>query len=133
MNVETYKILWDFQHDFDQIEDETKMINIFNDIKLTNFYENKQLWNGCFGSMSIIRHDYLISINNKYNISKLLECVLNRYNRKSFERVIACLLQIDRINETLFGNIFDYTPWGINFQDKDNYKYLPITKIWTGR
>jgi hypothetical protein len=91
MTVDTYKIIWDFEHGSDQIKDETIMIKLFNDTELLNFYENKQLWKGCFGGMSIITHAYLTFINNKYDISKLLDYVLVRYNRCSFERVIACL------------------------------------------
>ena len=72
-------------------------------------------------------------INNKYSISKLLYCVLNRYSRCSFERVIACLLQINEKNESLLGNIHKYCPWGVSFEEKEHYKYLPITKVWTGR
>lgn len=93
MNVNKYKLLWEFEHHWDQIENETKMIKAFNDEDLLKFYENKNLWKGCFGGMSIIKHDYLVFINNKYDISKLLNFVLTRYNRCSFERVIACLLQ----------------------------------------
>ena len=59
MSVDNYKIIWEFEHKWDQIEDERRMIDIFNDIELKNFYENKQLWKGCFGGMSIIKHDYL--------------------------------------------------------------------------
>ena len=62
-SVEKYKFLWDFQHNWDQIEDETVMIKLFNDEKLLNFYNNKNLWKGCFGGMSIITHDYLTYIN----------------------------------------------------------------------
>jgi hypothetical protein len=108
MSVEKYKFLWEFEHDWDQIKDETRMINIFNDVELKKFYENKNLWKGCFGGMSIITHDYLKFINSKYDINKLLHCVLNRYNRCSFERVIACLLQKNEKKETLLGNIHSY-------------------------
>ena len=38
-------------------------------------------------------HDYLTKINNKYDISKLLDCITTRYNRCSFERVIGCLME----------------------------------------
>ena len=96
MSVDKYKMIWCFYtHYHDQIEDETNMIKMFNDKELLDFYENKSLWDGCFGCMSIITHDYLTDINNRYDISKLLGCVLNRHNRCSFERVIACLLQIN--------------------------------------
>ena len=131
--INKYKLLWEFEHHWDQIEDETKMIEIFNDKELLSFYENKNLWKGCFGGMSVIRHDYLIDINNKYEISKLLNYVLNRYNRCSFERVIACLLQINEKKETLLGNIHRYSRRGITIDNKKNCKSLPLLKIWTGR
>ena len=133
INVDNYNILWEFEHNWDQIEDETNMINIFNDSELKEFYENKDLWKGCFGGMSIISHKYLTHINNKYDISKLLDCVLNRYNRCSFERVIACLLQKEGAKETLLGNIHNYCKWGLTFEEKDSYLHLPIFKCWTGR
>ena len=133
MSVEKYKFLWEFEHNWDQIEDETRMIDIFNDLELNKFYENKDLWKGCFGCMTIITHDYLSYINNKYDISKLLDYVLNRHNRCSFERVIACLLQKEGKKETLLGNIHNYCNWGIKFNEIDNYKNLPLIKHWNGR
>ena len=133
MNVKKYRIIWEIEeHQWDQIEDETRMINIFNDLELKEFYENKNLWKGCFGGMSIIAHDYLIYINKKYDISKLLDLVLNRYNRCSFERVIGCLLQKEGKNETLLGNITNYCSV-ISFEEIDKHKHLPIIKCWTGR
>jgi hypothetical protein len=129
LNVDKYKIIWDFEHEWDQIEDETKMINLFNDSELLAFYEDKNLWKGCFGCMTIITHDYLMYINCKYDISKLLDHVLSRYNRSSFERVLACLLQVNDKNETLLGNIHEYCEWGINFHEKDNNNHLPLIKI----
>jgi hypothetical protein len=133
MSVEKYRFIWDFDHRWDQIDDETRMINVFNDLEFTEFYKNKNLWTGCFGCMSIITHDYLTHINNKYDISKLIDCVLNRYNRCSFERVIACLLQKEGNQKTLLGNIHNYSVWGIKFNEIDNYKHLPLIKCWTGR
>jgi hypothetical protein len=132
-NINKYKLLWEFEHFWDQLEDESRMIYMFNDLELVEFYNNKNLWKGCFGGMIIITHDYLTFINNKYDLSKLLNCVLNRYNRCSFERVIACLLQKHGDKETLLGNIHRYCPWGITFEQIDNYKHLPIIKCWTGR
>ena len=132
-NVDKYKLLWEFEHNCDQIEDETKMIKLFNDETLLKFYENKILWKGCFGAMSIIKHDFLKEINDKYDLNKLLDCVLNRYNRCSFERVIGCLLQKEYKTKSLYGCIYTYMPWGITWSQKDNYSYLPLVKVWTGR
>jgi hypothetical protein len=132
-NVDKYKLIWEFEHDCDQIKDETKMIMLFNDVELLKFYQNKDLWKGCFGGMSIITHDYLMYVDNKYDISKLLDHVLTRFNRCSFERVIACLLQKNEKKETLLGNIYSYCPWGINIKQINNCKHLPLIKIWSGR
>ena len=132
-SIDKYKILWSFNHDWDQIENERQMINVFNDPELKNFYENKFLWKGCFGAMTIITHDYLKYINNKYDISKLIPYILNRYNRCSFERVIACILQKDYNNEALLGDIHKYCEYGITFDKIDNYKHLPIIKCWSSR
>lgn len=133
LSVDKYKLLWEFEHPCDQIIDETKMIKLFDNEELLRFYENKNLWKGCFGGMSIITHDYLLFINNKYDISKLFDCIKTRYNRCSFERVIACLLQINGKKETLLGNIHEYCPWGITFDEKENFAHLPLIKVWTGR
>ena len=90
--------------------------------------------------MSIITHDYLTHINNKYDISKLIGYVLNRYNRCSFERVIACLLQKEQKKDSLLGNVHKYFEdhdyaWGLPFKEvaKHKHKQLPIIKFWSGR
>ena len=140
LHVDKYKFIWDFAPSkWDQIEDETRMIKLFNDIELLKFYENKNLWKGCMGGMSIITYDFLQSINNKYDLSKLLNCVLTRYNRASFERVIACLLQKEHPRQTLLGDINEYckTKMGggalVRFNEKYKYEHLLISKVFTGR
>jgi hypothetical protein len=132
--IDKYKMIWGFNnHSWDQIEDETKMINLFNDKELLDFYENKSLWDGCFGGMTIISFDFLQFINSKYDISKLLDCVLSRHNRCSFERVLACLLQKEHKKSILLGIIHDYCYVGITFDQMDYVRHLPLIKVWTGR
>jgi hypothetical protein len=139
INTHSCKFLWHFEHHWDQIADETKMINAFNDPEVLEHYKNKSAWIGCFGGMSIIKHDHLTRVNAKCDISKLLDFVKTRYNRMSFERVIACLLQIDGVKESMFGNIMHYgdsvnrRAWGTSFNDKHHCLNLPIIKVWTGR
>lgn len=137
LHVDKYKITWDFQHHADQIEDETKMIKLFNDTNLLNFYENKSLWVGCFGGMTTITHEFLTQVNNKYNLGLLLDVVRTRYNRCSFERVIACLLQIEAPQTTRLGDIHNYTPHNLAFHLRYNmrhhFTHLPLLKVWTGR
>ena len=132
-SVEKYAMIWEFEHIWDQIPEETIMIQVFNDNELLSFYNNKSLWKGCFGGMVVIRHDFLIEINNKYDISKLLGVVLNRNNRCSFERVIACLLQNTHPKTTLYGTIQSYMKWGTRFHQIQDWNHLPLIKVWTGR
>jgi hypothetical protein len=132
-HVDTYRLLWEFEHYWDQIEDETRMINVFQDKELLDFYENKNQWKGCFGGMAIISHDFLQNIYKKYDLTHLLDSITSRYNRCSFERVIASILQKEGKQETLLGNIHSYCNWDTRFDEKDDNNYLPIIKVWTGR
>lgn len=145
--VSGYASLWDFEHHWDQPNDEICMIQLYNDNMLTRFYRAKQLWNGCFGGMTIIRHDFLKYVNAKYDLYQLVELVMSRYNRQSFERVIGCILQlsyykiqglidVDASNKekSMFGCIHKYCVWeSVNFSNRNEYKHLPIIKIWSGR
>jgi hypothetical protein len=140
-NTAAYKFIWHFEHYWDQIEDETKMIRLLQAAgekqaagELLSFYENKALWKGCFGAMSVIRHEFLQAVDAKYEFTtKLLDCVKERYNRCSFERVVACIFQKEAAQTTLLGKIHDYMPWGITFDSRQNFCHLPIIKVWTGR
>ena len=67
-NVDDYKFIWNFEHKWDDVVNETRLINVFNDRKLTTLYNSKHLWKGCFGCMTIIKHDYLTYVDKKYNI-----------------------------------------------------------------
>lgn len=132
-SIDKYKLIWEIGHTYNKPDDEIRMIQLFNDDKLLDFYHNKKKWKGCFGGMTVISYEYLVHINSKYDLSKLLDVVLTRKNRSSFERVIGCILQIEFEKETLFGNIKDYIPWGINYYEKEKFNHLPIIKVWTGR
>lgn len=132
-HVDTYRLLWEFEHDWDQIEDETRMVHLFHNKELLDFYENKKGWKGCFGSMTIISHDFLQKIYKKYDLTLLLNCITTRYNRCSFERVIACILQKEESQQTLLGDIHSYGKHGIRFHEKNINHHLPIIKVWTGR
>lgn len=137
--IDTYKMLWHFEHWYDTPEHEMKLLHVLrNSDELVLFYENKCGWKGCFGGMSVITHDYLKSIDDKYDIGRLLTCILNRCDRMCFERIIACLLQIDCGNNTeqsVFGDIFLYGRKHITIHDIDSpdIATLPFIKVWSGR
>jgi hypothetical protein len=143
--VDKYKLIWEFDHYWDHVEDERHMLSLFNDNSLLEFHANIDLWKGCFGGMCIITHDFLSQVNSKYNISLLLNHITSRHNRSSFERVIACLLQKEYKKEVLLGNIHSYfisieenKIYGFGeyvFDEIENecYRRFDILKIWTGR
>lgn len=135
--TDKYIMIWEFNnHEWDNIEDETNIIKLFDDNELLEFYKDKSLWSGCFGAMCIISHDFLIEINNKYEINKLLDVIKTRHNRCSFERVISCLLQKTYEKKVLLGNIHNYCEYGcIQYKFKSCFKQLqlPIIKMWAGR
>jgi hypothetical protein len=134
-NVDNYKLLWEFESNSWSPNPHIQpiILNAFNDKELLEFYENKSLWKGCFGGMVAITHNYLTFINDKYNLSILINIVLTRPDREAFERVIACLLQKHFVGQSISGNIHSFCPWGIKFDEKNNWEHLPIIKVWTGR
>ena len=132
-SVDSYRIIWTFEHDWDQIEDETRMISLFNDTELESFYKQKNLWKGCFGCMTVISHEFLSQLNKKYDLSLLLPIVQTRFNRCSLERVLACLLQKERLTTSLLGNIHAYCRWGISINEIHLNPHLPLLKVWTGK
>lgn len=129
----SYKFLWNFTHDWDQVVDENNMLQLFNDPALIELHQNKSKWTGCFGGMSVIHHDFLKKVFDKYDLTILLNHITNRHHRMSFERVIACILTIFEPSVSIFGNIHRYTKWGITFEEKDKYSHQDIIKIWSGR
>lgn len=145
--VDCYKSLWDFQHAWDQPNDETRMLNVYNSQLLSSFHYTKELWEGCFGGASIITHEFLQFIQSDFDLFKLTDMITCRYNRMSFERVIGCIMQLQyhkfkkmievgpsNKNDAFFGDIHKYTPWtGTTFSNKHEFMHLPVIKIWTGR
>lgn len=131
--IETYQTFWEFEHDWDNPDDEQRILNAFHDNTLNLTHLDKSLWKGCFGGMSVISFEYLKSINDVYDFRILLDLILNRYNRMSFERVLAILLQSQSKQTSLLGNIHKYCDYGIPFEKKDNYTHLPFIKVWSGR
>jgi hypothetical protein len=135
-SVETYKMLWHFtSHSSDQIADEKKMLNTSNNPAILKFHENKKLWNGCFGGMSIISYEYLHMLNSFFKIDNLIDFVTTRFNRMSLERVLAVILQFgDRgKHSSMYGDIKAYMPWDVKIENMNKFRHLPLIKVWTGR
>lgn len=153
--------LWNFEHKWNIPVDELyvleSMIKNKNDElykKLLNFYNKKESWLGCFGVQSLISHEFVSLLNDKYNFFELLNYVNNRNFRMALERIFALICFYEKGNlmqkSAIFGNLHEYTTingiqtFGYGF---DNYMYdksnnmgicsikdrFPIIKVWTGR
>ena len=101
-------------------------------------------WYGCFGVQSFINHKFLVSLENKYNISNMINSVKSREDRCCLERIFGCLFfteynkNINLGKASLFGNIFSYQNFGYSYEQyEDDIKKMKlprkIIKVWTGR
>jgi hypothetical protein len=134
MDVDTYKIFWCFEHFYDNVEEEKEILRALkNSDELLEFYDQKDLWKGCFGGMSVVNHSYLTMLNERYDLSRLLDHIYNREKRYRFERVISCILQASHRTDYLFGDIMAYNCWGVQYADIESYRHLPIIKTWATR
>ena len=83
----------------------------------------------------------MLNIENKYNISNLINHVKTRSDRCSMERIMGLLFCLEYPPllkyKSLFGNILN-NGWGYSFEQyqSDLQKRNPIkaiVKVWTGR
>lgn len=105
-----------------------------------NIYDQKKWMPGCFGTMCIIRLNFLDKLMSKFDLRKLP--VRTRLERMCLERMFAILCFV-----TLGGtvppapiihtDITRYMQYGITFDqfigNKFRYRTLPLVKVWNGR
>ena len=142
------KFLWHFEHTWDKPHYEKQILFNLDQCEFLNyFHDSKNLWNGCFGAMSVISYDLLDSMNAKYNMMELLNHIQTREDRMSFERIFAIMFTIENNWEasSIFGNIIEYSQKqknitinkGLTDEEFEKLKETPtdlsILKIWCGR
>jgi len=113
---------------------------IFDMSDVSGLANNK--WYGCFGVQSFINHNFLNYLENKYNISKMIEAVHCRADRCCLERIFGCIFFIENKRalriKSVFGNIHSYHKWGYNYDQYErdfriNRVPRGVIKVWTGR
>ena len=146
--------LWHFNSDY---ENESTTVRIIEKLKNKIIIENKlkynvpnifnimkdTKWDGCFGCQSYINHNFLLHIENKYNISSLINIVRNRLDRCCLERIMGCIFSTEYpkllLSKSILGNIFNYPLSGkYNYDMYENdlkKRTIPrcVVKVWTGR
>ena len=137
VDIKTWKPIWDFEHTWDQSEDEEKMLKIFDNNKILRFHKDKQRWKGTMGVMTIISHDFLSNVFETFDFHKFIELVKGRFHRQSLERVISCIFHFHDQVEPLLGNMQKYMRWGTTFNTliahENAFRHLHIIKVWSGR
>ena len=132
------RFIWDFEHHWDQLYDKTRLINLLkNSNEVMELYNNNLLWKGCFGVMTIVKHDLLLTLESRFNFTNLVNHITCRYDRMSLERVFAVLFTLENTNKpSLLGNIHHYCILGGNSYDKyieGKYNDGPFIKVWASR
>jgi hypothetical protein len=132
--------LWHFEHDWDDDNSAIELISkLDNFLPLLQLYINKSVWKGCLDAMSVISHDFLQKMHNKYNFYKAYECINNEKMNSSFERVFAIIFIIEsgsEYKESICGDFIWTTLFTTTYQkfivNKPNPKYWlsPITKVF---
>lgn len=147
------KFLWHFHGgQGENAENVERVLNLLpnNRRRLVSAFRDKQSWKGCWGVMSIIEHDFLKKIFEKYEMTRLLDGVQNREDRMAMERVFA-IICIEEKPDIMIGaddnhSIFGHCDKRKNNRYSDTYTYdeyvedlennnmtCDINKIFLGR
>jgi len=134
------KFLWHNNHRYDDNIEEKKLISQLKNCNiLLKFYEHKHLWKICIGVMSFINHDFLVRIQDKYNLFNLLDYIKCRKDRMCLERIfgLICTAENPNLNDnpSIFGiqYLSNYSYDNYERDMKQNKPMPMFTKIWTGR
>lgn len=147
-NTEDIRFIWSFNSCVKQdIGLEINLLrNLNHSEKLIEIYNNDSLWKGCFSVLSMIRHDFITRLVEKYNFLVLLDHIKCRHDRMCLERVFAVLCHCEDIElvhkHPLCGDIMNpywrmserYT-YDEYIEEKQNNKIenYQIIRVWTGR
>jgi len=135
--------LWFFGNNDSEIPNIIKVSKALNHsdiiIQHINDWRNNT-WLSSQGAQTYINNDFLIYLNNKYNLENLLNVVLNRSDRCTLERIFGILIYIETKNtNTIFGKINSVYKSGTYSFDEyiesfNKGKVMgKVVKVWTGR
>jgi len=115
--------------------------HISNQDDMIDTMKQKREWYGCFGVQCVIYHSFLVSLQKKYDLFRLLPVIQTRSDRCCLERILGILFfkECPRLLHcpSLLGSIRKYMKWGFSIEDYERNRYrhssLPLVKVWTGR
>ncbi len=146
--------LWHFDYDKENLQNILKLsTNLTNNGSVSKKiigdnhpnmgFNNTNKFYGCFGVQCLIDLNFLENIDNKYNLSRLVDVVKTKKDRCSLERLFGAIFtqeyRILNKYKSLFGNIHKhYRAFNYNYDTyDDDFKNKRIkevfVKVWTGR
>lgn len=146
--------LWHFEYDKENLHNILKLVNtisnnhyigkrVIGERHHTMGFNNSNKFLGCFGVQCFIDLKFLINLENKYNISRLVNTVKTKKDRCSLERLSGAIFtqEFNALNKykSLFGNIHKhFRAFSYNYDAyEDDFKNKRIkeafVKVWTGR
>ena len=139
-------MLWFFYNNNSELSNITRIAECLKNNKIikkeiNNW--NKNSWLSCFGAQSIISHDFLLMLNDKYCLTNLIDVVKNRSDRCALERIMGIIYYIETNKiTTCFGEI-NKTNIRSQLNDYTFNEYItsfnkgiilsPVVKVWSGR
>jgi hypothetical protein len=121
---------------------------LHNNKELMEFYQNQQsTWKGCSGGATIIDHQIVLSLEDKYNVFTLLTMAIKkRKDREAFERIVGILSYYEHlVNDQTTSNFGDILRYPGAFDSENNNPETAshivtqrgydtaILKVWRGR
>lgn len=143
MDINKVKYLWHFEtHLYDNKSLELRQIEHLNNNKELIKLYNELNWHGCLGCMLVIKKNFINEIENKFNLSNLVNIINNKDEAISFERVISilCYYLYPQIkNDISYCGDIKNMIWGYSYRqyikDRDNNNLItdPLIKLFLGR
>jgi len=140
-------ILWHFENNKSEIPNVLRIAESLTNneiIKDKIIHYDRHDWISCQGVQSIINHDFLIYLNDKYSITNLISIVKNRSDRCALERIFGVMLSIEpeEKSKSFLGciNTYDMLFYRCDYTFDQyiksfNNKHVssPVMKVWSGR
>uniref|UniRef100_A0A6C0CQL9 Glycosyltransferase n=1 Tax=viral metagenome TaxID=1070528 RepID=A0A6C0CQL9_9ZZZZ len=106
-----------------------------------DIYDEKQWVEGCFGTASILHHDFITKLAHEYHFFDIMPYITGRFQRMCLERIFSIVCYVanhsTKIDHVYCKNIVNYMQYGTTFQEyldhKEKYTHLSCVKVWSGR
>jgi hypothetical protein len=145
--------LWHFNYDKENIHNILRISSgLKNNYKLTKLLtENNTNMLGmpvtkdficCFGAQAYISHSFLVSLENKYAFTNLVNLIKTKTDRCALERLMGLLFSVEHPSllnyKSILGNIMYVGNWGYTYDQYEEHfnkkKIIKIVvKVWSGR